>query len=90
MAERRNFTEAGKPVLLTTGQVERERGYSFQVDHIEYAATKDGRPLTLLDCWRAVYGVGHARIWSPTGRLVLDDAGALSARWAHCSRARRR
>jgi hypothetical protein len=55
-------------------------GYSFSVGPVRYAADRAGRPLTLVDCWRAVHGTGQARIYSPTGRLVLANAGALSVR----------
>lgn len=65
-------------------------GYTFSIDHVEYIGTKDGKPFTLLDCWRHVYGVGHAAIYAPSGRVVLRNAGAISARWAHIDQARRR
>lgn len=65
-------------------------GYTFSIDHVHYDAFKGGRPFTLLDCWRQVYGVGHAAIYSPTGRVVLRNAGAISARWEHINTARRR
>lgn len=65
-------------------------GYTFSIDHIEYAGTKDGKPFTLLDCWRHIYGVGHSVIYAPSGRVVLRNAGAVSARCEHISTARRR
>ena len=59
-------------------------GYSFQVDHVEYVAHEDGRPLTLVDCLAAVRGCGNASVWGPTGRpacrLTPRYAGSLYER----------
>lgn len=70
-------------------------GYRFTIDGITYDAHRDGRPLTLPDCWRAVEGCGAYRrdwlptIYAPNGRVVLSNAGSLTARHEHIKHARR-
>jgi len=58
-------------------------GYEIQLGPTRYDGFKDGTPFTLIDAWREVEGVGGAKIFAPTGRLVLADAGSMSARRDH-------
>jgi hypothetical protein len=71
-----------------------ESGYTFTLDGVEYVSMRGAdAPFTLLDCWRIAYGCAGVSIFAPNGRLVLADAGSLSARAAHAAhgaRVRRR
>lgn len=64
-------------------------GYTFAFGPQHYECFKDGTPFTLVDCLRETEGVGFARIYSPTGRLVLRDAGSRLARRIHILNASR-
>lgn len=64
-------------------------GYTFALGPVEYAAHKDGTPLTLVECWREVEGVGGATIYRPDGTVLLTNAGSLTARHVFLTRARR-
>lgn len=55
-------------------------GYQIQLDHRVYDGWSDGRPFTLAEAWREVYGVGHAHILRPDGTELLHEAGAVSVR----------
>lgn len=63
-------------------------GYWFTFDRSAYDGWRDGTPFTLPDVWREVRGCAGVTIYAPCGRVVLRDAGALSARWAHINRGR--
>lgn len=65
-------------------------GYRFKIDHIEYAAHRDGSPITLVEAWREVYGVARASIVAPDGRVVLANAGSLYGRGQFITQARKR
>lgn len=65
-------------------------GYSFSIDGREYDGWRDGRPFTLPDAWRQVEGVRGATIYAPSGRVILTDAGSMSARCAYVTRCRRK
>ena len=55
-------------------------GYTFALGPVHYAGWADGRPFTLVDCFREVRGVGAATIYRPSGSTVLRNAGAMSVR----------
>jgi hypothetical protein len=54
--------------------------YMLKLGPVTYDAYRDGRPFTLVDCFREARGVGQATILTTTGRVVLRDAGSLYAR----------
>lgn len=55
-------------------------GYIIRLGGVEYDAWRSGRPFTLVDCWRELEGVAGATILSPTGRVVLANAGSMRVR----------
>jgi hypothetical protein len=50
--------------------------YMFAMGPALYDADRNGRPLSLVACLIAVYGVGQARIYRTDGTLVVDRAGS--------------
>lgn len=54
--------------------------YMLKLGPVTYDSYRDGRPFTLVDCFREAYGVGQATIIAPNGRVVLRDAGSLYVR----------
>lgn len=50
--------------------------YEFEFGPIRYNCHKDGRPITLVDAIRAVYGVGQARILRSDGTVIVNNAGS--------------
>lgn len=55
-------------------------GYIIRLDGIEYSGYRDGRPFTLADAWRETEGLRNCEILSPTGRVVLANAGSMTVR----------
>lgn len=64
--------------------------YELELDGRRYVGHKDGRPFTLPELWQELEGVAGARIIAPGGRVVLENAGSLSARARLVARARAR
>jgi hypothetical protein len=64
-------------------------GYTFSLGPEHYAVHPvTRRPMTLVDAWRELYGVGQAVIYAPNGRVVLRNAGSLYERGQHIASAR--
>jgi hypothetical protein len=61
-------------------------GYTFEISGHHYEGwlrgPRAGEPFTLVDCWRELEGVRGATIFSPTGRVVLCNAGSMHERTA--------
>jgi hypothetical protein len=49
--------------------------YMISFGPVFYDAHKGGAPLSLVECMREAFGVGHAKVWRTDGTLVVDRAG---------------
>lgn len=56
------------------------QGYIIKVGGREYSGYRDGRPFRLVDAWSETNGLRNCQILSPTGRVVLDNAGSQQVR----------
>jgi hypothetical protein len=55
-------------------------GYAIEIDGKVFDAWRSGVPFTLADTWRETRGLRNCKILSPTGRVLLDNAGSSYVR----------